>query len=109
MISSLEQLADLASDGVTILVERDPKVKTAFVSVSGKIVMAGNYWDFTPECHGGYHYQLAELHGRWTTAAALADRLATFLVTKGATMVSIEEKEFDWVERLREMKGGTAA
>ena len=96
MIRSMQELADLASDGVKIFLRRDPKVKMASVSVAGQSFMGGNYWDFKPECHGGFHYELAALHGRWSSAQGLADILATFLTTKGATNVKIIEETYDW-------------
>lgn len=76
----------MATDGVTILIERDPNVEVASVSVDGRGFMGGKYWNFEPECHGGFHNELAKLHGTWHSAEGLADVIATFLVTKGATM-----------------------
>ncbi len=96
MIKSLQHLSDLACDGGTILLQRDPKVKMATVSVAGQCFMAGNYWDFKPECHGGFHYDLADLFGNWTTPQGLADILATFLTTEGATNVKVIEEPYDW-------------
>lgn len=96
MFNSLQQLENLATDGVKIHVQRDPKVKMASVSVAAQTFMSGNYWDFKPECHGGFHYELAALHGRWSSAQGLADILATFLTTKGATNVKIIEETYDW-------------
>jgi hypothetical protein len=96
VVNSLQQLSDLAADGVAVLVQRDPRVKMASVSVAGQSFMGGNYWDFKPECHGGFHYELAALHGRWSSPQGLADILATFLTTKGATNVKIIEENYDW-------------
>ncbi|MNU29075.1 hypothetical protein D3C71_175220 [compost metagenome] len=101
-ITSLQQLSDLVDDGVTVLVRRDPKVEMASVIVSGECFMSGNFWDFKPECHGGFHYDLAELHGRWNSAQSLADILATFLTTKGATNVQVIEEAYDWAAQFRE-------
>lgn len=92
----MQELADLACDGVQVILRRDPKVKMASVSVAGHPFMGGNFWDFKPECHGGFHYELAGLHGRWSSARGLADILAAFLTTKGATDVKIIDETYDW-------------
>lgn len=99
-ITSLKQLSELAEDGVTILVQRDATVNMACVEVAGRTFMEGNYWDFKPECCGGFHYVLAKSHGRWSSAQGLADILATYLVTKGATNVRIVEEAYDWRKTL---------
>jgi hypothetical protein len=95
-ITTLEQLEGLVEDAVVILVQRDPTVKMASVSVAAQGFMSGNYWDFKPECHGGFHYELAALHGRWASAQGLTDILATFLTTKGAKSEKIIEETYDW-------------
>jgi hypothetical protein len=92
----MQELADLTCDGAKVILKRDPKVKMASVSVAGQSFMSCNYWDFKPECHGGFHYELAALHGRWSSPQGLADILATFLTTKGATNVKIIEETGDW-------------
>lgn len=104
MIRTMQELADLAVDGVTILLLRDPKVKMASVTVAGQSFMSGNYWDFKPECHGSFHYDLAKLHGKWSSAEGLADILATFLTTRGSTNVKIINETYDWAKQSLEKR-----
>lgn len=95
-IRSLRDLKKLASNGVVILIQRDSKVNMASVSVGGRNFMDGNFWDFKPECHGGFHYHLAERHGRWTSTKGLVEVLKTFLEANGATNVTVIEEVYDW-------------
>jgi hypothetical protein len=104
----MQELAYLAFDGVSILLNRDPKAKMASVSVAGHSFMDGNYWAFKPECHGGFHYDLARLHGNWSSAEGLAEVLATFLTTEGATNVKIINETYDWAKQSLEKPEGKA-
>ncbi|MCZ7861533.1 hypothetical protein O9X98_08985 [Agrobacterium salinitolerans] len=96
-IRSLKELAELAVDGVVILVQRDLKIEMASVSVGGRPFMEGNFWDFKPECHGGFHYRLAKLHGGWMSSRGLVAAIKSFLEAKGATRVIVQEEAYDWM------------
>lgn len=93
MITSLEKLREIASEEVTILVQREEEVEMAVVRVANQSFMGGNYWDFTPECHGGFHYELAKLKGRWDSPETLVDVLRAFLIENGSKVVHVIEKE----------------
>jgi hypothetical protein len=95
-IASMRQLRELAADGATILVKRDLKLKMASIWVAGRSFMGGSFWDFKPECHGGYHYELARTHGKWMSPRGLAETIRRFLMDHGATNVTIVDEEYDW-------------
>ena len=93
MITSLNALRELAAEEVEILVQRKEEVEMAVVRIGGQSFMGGNYWDFTPECHGGFHYELAKLKGRWDSPETLVEVLSAFLKDNGAKVVHVIEQE----------------
>ena len=96
-IKSLEELRGLASEDAVIVVKRDPKTRMASVLVAGHLFMHGNSWDCHPECHGGFHYDLARLHGAWLSSRGLAETIMRCLYAEGATSVAIVDEEYDWL------------
>lgn len=108
-IKSLEDLKGLAAEDVVIVVKRDPKTKMASVLVAGHCFMNGNFWDFRPECHGGFHYDLARLHGAWLTSRDLAETIRRCLEAEGATSVAIVDEVYDWIAAMEFLRTGEAA
>jgi hypothetical protein len=53
--SQLESLL-VEEEGILILIETDRSCEMARVSIDGKCVMEGNFWDFHPGCHGINEY-----------------------------------------------------
>lgn len=95
-ITSLNDLEALADSGAVVTVRRDAKAQMASIDVNGHPFMSGNFWDFKPECHGGFHYDLARIHGRWSTPDALAGVIRTYLEAAGAGSVVIRNEAYDW-------------
>ena len=58
----------------TILLKEDSSCEMAVVSVNGKCIMEGNYWDFHNGCHGINEY------GEFNSRAELIQRLYLHLV-----------------------------
>lgn len=96
MIQSLDDLSKLATDDVVVLVKRDARLRMVSIVVAGHHFMSGNSWDFRPECHGGFHYDLASLHGTWMSSTGLVASITAFLEAEGATKVTVVEETFDW-------------
>lgn len=60
-----------------ILIEVDQSCEMARVSIDGKGVMEGNFWDFHPGCHGIHEY------GEFESYKHLADRIKLTLMENG--------------------------
>jgi hypothetical protein len=97
----MKQLKDLASDGVAIVVKRDSNVEMASIRVGDQHFMDGDFWDFKPECHWGFHYKLAKLHGTWMSSRGLAETIKRCLEAEGATDVTIVDETYDWMALMR--------
>lgn len=78
----------------TILIELDQSCRMARVSVNGLYVMEGNYGDFYPGCHGGWHYDLAEKFGNYRSARSMAQTLQEAVIAMGAETCVIEEGSY---------------
>jgi hypothetical protein len=96
-IRSLDELAVLAVDGVVLTRQVDRSAKMASISVGGRRFMDGNFWDFKPECHGGFHYELAKRHGKWMSSQGLVEAIKAFLEARGASGVTVCEEAYDWL------------
>ena len=61
------------SDENMIVVKVDETCEMASVTLNGKCVMEGNFWDFHNECHGIYEYGHFQSHG--SLAVAIRDSI----------------------------------
>ena len=65
-----------------IEIKVDKSCEMAQVSLNGKIIMCGNFWDFHPRCHGIYEY------GDWNCYNGLANNIA--LKVGNAEIIKLE-------------------
>ena len=54
--SQLKEISKIEEKEILILIETDRSCEMARVSIDGKGVMEGNFWDFHPGCHGINEY-----------------------------------------------------
>lgn len=75
-----------------ILIEVDQSCQMARVSVDGRFIMEGNFWDFHPGTHGLY------LYGNFTCYNSLAGRLYSNMLSCGIAYNEIAtiRKEYDY-------------
>lgn len=85
---------------VTILLGFDISVRMATISIDDFVVMSGNFDDFYPGCHGGWHYELASETFSYLTPRGMAQALQAALTSRGAMSVTIEDLEYDWNEHI---------
>lgn len=94
MAKTLDGIIDgLGSDPV-IAIERDESCRMARITVAGQCVMEGNVWDFHPGCHGGWHYDLAERFGRYSSVEGMALALLQAVAASGRTGCRIERAAY---------------
>lgn len=60
--------------------------------------MHGNYWDFHPECHGGWFYSLAKRNFQFFTEKGLAEILQKELILAGSKDCVIEHRPYSYRE-----------
>lgn len=69
----------------------DASCEMAEVLIEDAFVMAGNFWDFHPGCHGGWFYELEKQFGAFTSPKGLAACLQRALLAAGAKTVKVEQ------------------
>ena len=75
----------------TIIRQVDASCKMASVSLNGKVVMTGNYWDFHKDCHG---FDLPN----FSSSSELATLLENALLKSGKTVENVLDKNWKWTD-----------
>lgn len=99
-IDHMNDLIAFKGKNVTILLGFDKSVRMATISIDDFVVMSGNFDDFYPGCHGGWHYVLATETFSYLTPRGMAEALQEALTSRGAKSVAIENLEYDWNEHI---------
>jgi len=97
-IDSLDDLKAFEGKDVTIYRMVDRKTSMVTVHVEHMIASSGNFGDFYPGCHGGWHYALEKETFGYMNSRGFAEAIQKALLTRGAKSVAIEELDYDWCE-----------
>ena len=82
--TALRKMLVADSDNIVHVI-RDEDCEMARVRVNETHVMEGNYWDFHPGCHGGWHKDLAKRYGDFNRPWMMAEAIAKAIKDIGAT------------------------
>lgn len=96
---SINHLNDLkAFEGKDITIHKmvDQDVRMVTIKIDDVFIMSGNFGDFYPGCHGGWHYELEKETFSWFNQNGMAEALEKALIKRGAKSVKIERSEYDW-------------
>lgn len=91
VIRNLAALNRFKGLDVSIHCRIDASCEMAEVLVEDVFVMAGNFWDFHPGCHGGWFYELDKQFGGFTSPKGLTACLQRALLAAGAKTVNVEQ------------------
>lgn len=92
-IENVDELIRIAGKKAVFLIERDERVSMSRVSVNGRFVMHGNFWDFYPGCHRGLTQELGEKAFEWRGSEGLV--AAMRLVLPKDTEVDIVRRTYE--------------
>lgn len=95
MAQTLDGFIELLGPDPIVIIERDEMRRMARITVSGHHAMGGNFWDFYPGCHGGWHYELAERFGGYSGPEGMAISLQQAIVASGRLSCRIETASYD--------------
>lgn len=91
VIRNMSNLNRFEGVDVSIHCRIDASCEMAEVLVEDVFVMAGNFRDFYPGCHGGWFYELEKQFGGFTSPQGLTLCLQQALLSAGAKAVKVEQ------------------